>query len=234
MIEQWLGPVLGLDWLRRRALKRAVDGSLRDYLATPFPSPRQDCRDTEFVALDLETSGVDGERDDILSVGLVVLRGPRLELASHRHWLVRPRTQLREESVVVHGLTDDAVACGLPLAVVLPQVLATLAGRVLVAHHAPFERAFLDHACRSVYGGPFIAPMVDTQRLEQRRRERRNLPLRREELRLGAVREAYGLPRHRAHDALADAIAAGEVWLAQWATLAGNGQLPLHSVLSRP
>ena len=226
--------MLRLEWRRRRALARVANGPLRDYLATPLPSGRQDCRATEFVALDLETSGVDAGRDDILSVGLVVLRGQRLELSSHRHWLVRPRSRLTEESVVVHGLTDDAVACGLPLATVLAQVLATLAGRVLVAHHAPFERAFLDRACRSVYGGPFVAPMVDTQRLERRRRERRNQPLEREALRLGAVRTAYGLPPHRAHDALADAIAAGEVWLAQWAHTAGSGRLPLRTVLSPP
>ncbi len=224
----------GLDWKRRRALARTSEGPLHDYLATPPPSRRRDCRETDFVALDLETSGIDAEADDILSVGLVHLRGDRLDLASHRHWLVRPRSRLREESVVVHGLTDDAVAHGLPLATVLSWVLSELAGRVLVAHHAPFERAFLDRACRSVYGGPFLAPMVDTQRLEQQRRERRGLPLRREDLRLGAVRSAYGLPRHRAHDALADAIAAGEVWLAQWANMAGNGRLPLRSVLSRP
>ncbi len=226
--------MLGLNWKRRRALARTSEGPLRDYLAAPPPSARRDCRETDFVALDLETTGIDAGTDDIVSVGLVHLRGDRLDLASHRHWLVRPSSRLREESVVVHGLTDDAVACGLPLATVLPQVLDELAGRVLVAHHAPFERAFLDRACRAVYGGPFLAPMVDTQQLEQRRRERRGLPLRREDLRLGAVRAAYGLPRHRAHDALADAIAAGEVWLAQLANMAGRGRLPLRSVLSRP
>ena len=222
----------GGQWRRRWLARRAPPGPLADYLATPFPAPGSDCREGEFLALDLETTGPDPARDEIISMGLVPLRGGRLELGQGLGLPVRPEGNVGPDSVAIHGLTDSAVAHGEPLASALEQLLEKLAGRVLLAHYAPFELAFLDRACRAVYGGRFAAAVVDTQWLEHRHRQRRGVPVRAADLRLDTVRRAWGLPPHRAHDALADAVAAGELFLAQWADRAGSGRLPLKAVLS--
>ena len=222
----------GGQWRRRWLARRAPPGPLADYLATPFPAPGSDCHEVEFLALDLETTGLDPGRDEIISMGLVPLRTGRLELGRGLGLPVRPEGNVGAASVAIHGLTDSAVAHGEPLASALEQLLEKLAGRVLLAHYAPFELAFLDRACRAVYGGRFAAAVVDTQWLEHRHRQRRGQPVRAAELRLDAVRGAWGLPPHHAHDALADAVAAGELFLAQWADRAGGGRLPLKAVLS--
>ncbi|MFP4132323.1 MAG: exonuclease domain-containing protein [Thiohalospira sp.] len=222
----------GGQWRRRWLARRTPPGPLADYLATPFPPADRDCREVEFLALDLETTGLDPARDEIISMGLIPLRGGRLELGRGLGLSVRPEGEVGADSVAIHGLTDTAVAAGQPLEAALEQLLGQLAGRVLLAHYAPFELAFLDRACRAVYGGRFTAAVVDTQWLEHRHRERRGQPVRAADLRLDAVREAWGLPPHRAHDALADAVAAGELFLAQWADRAGSGRLPLKAVLS--
>jgi DNA polymerase-3 subunit epsilon len=230
--EQSGWPRPGGQWRRRWLAHRAPAGPLADYLATPFPAPNRDCREVEFLALDLETTGLDPSRDEIISIGLVPLRGGRLELGRGLGLQVRPEGAVGADSVAIHGLTDSAVAEGQPLATALERLLEQLSGRVLLAHYAPFELAFLDRACRAVYGGRFAAAVVDTQWLEHRHRQRRGQPVRAADLRLDAVRKAWGLPPHRAHDALADAVAAGELFLAQWADRAGSGRLPLKAVLS--
>jgi len=77
-----------LDWRRRRLLRKAPPGPMREYLDRPLPRPGSEWRTVEFLALDLETTGLDHRKDAILSVGHVTLRGGRIELASADHRVV--------------------------------------------------------------------------------------------------------------------------------------------------
>jgi len=194
---------LGLDFRRRLLLRRAAEGPLRDYLASPFPDPKADFRSAEFIALDLETTGLDAAKDEILSVGLVTLKGGRIDLATAGHYLVAPTRAVPERTAVIHQITDDQAALGRPLAEVLPLVLARLSGRVLLGHHVRIEREFLDAACRRLYGTRLLVPVADTEALIMRWMKRRHLPIAGGDLRLNALRRRYGLPRYKAHDALA-------------------------------
>ena len=92
----------------------------------------------------------------------------------------------------------------------------------MLAHHAAIEYYFLDQACRKVYGYPFIGPVVDTLALEVRSFRNRDAAPKSGELRLANARTRYGLPRYRAHNALIDGIAAGELFLAQVAHMSSK------------
>lgn len=205
---------LGLDFRRRRLLRRVSPGPLRDYLATPFPDRAADYRGVRFVALDLETTGLDPRRDEILSIGMVDFRAGRIELGTAAHYLVSPTRAIPARSAVIHQITDDLAAQGQPLSDVLPPLLARLAGGVLLGHHIRVEREFLDVACRRLYGAPFLMPLADTEALIRRWLEQRNQPFAARDLRLHALRERYGLPRYKAHNALTDALATAELFCA--------------------
>lgn len=209
---------------------------LRDLLRRPLPpGPLADVAaagpwaretplaDVELLALDLETTGLDPRRHELLSFGLVPVRGMEVTLAGAGHLPVRPRGDVGD-SAVVHGLTDDSLASAPPLPEVLPQVLRTLvapggARRVLLAHFAQVETRFLRAACRSVYGAGLRLQVVDT--LEVERRLLREVPheLTRGFFRLDACRARHHLPRYRAHSALTDAVACAELFLAQCSIL---------------
>ena len=155
--------LLGLDFQRRRLLGRVAAGPLRDFLAVPFPDKGTDFREVSFVALDLETTGLDVRKDEILSIGLVELRNNRIDLATARHYLVTPSGAIPEASAVIHQITDDRAAEGRPLAEVMADVLPQLAGRVLIAHHARIERLFLKAACERLYGAGFLIPVAQVK-----------------------------------------------------------------------
>ncbi|MEJ2061360.1 MAG: exonuclease domain-containing protein [Gammaproteobacteria bacterium] len=222
-----------LDARRRHALKHCPPGPLHDYLAVAFPDPRGDVRQAPFLALDLETTGLDPEKHEIVSMGWVGLDGLRIRLDSARHHLIRPARDLTPQSVVVHRITDEQAARGEALEVVLAVLLADLAGRVLIAHHAGIEVGFLRAACRRLYGGEFVVPVADTLLLARRRLSRRSQPPREGELRLSALHQAHNMPAHPAHDALGDALAAAEVFLAETAELGAMQGLALKRVLAR-
>lgn len=188
-----------------------------------------DVRQARLLAVDLETTGLDPRRDRVVAVGWVPVEGLELDLAGVGSRLVRPPEGTEVgESATVHGLTDSAVATGSPEEEVLAMVLDQLRGRALLAHHARIETGFLATACRR-HGRPVPrVPVVDTVALQQRvlgGRWHRPEP---EELGLAAARRALGLPRYRAHDALSDALACAELYLAQVARLAGGDGLRLR------
>jgi len=206
---------------------------MRDYLSIPFPEIGADYRAVEFVSLDIETTGLDPVRDEILSIGLVTLKAGQIDLATVAHHLVSPESAIPERSATIHQITDDRAAQGDALTDVLRLVLSRLAGRVLLGHHVRIEREFLDAACRRLYRMPFIVPVADTQALISRWLAQRNQPFTGRDMRLHALRERYGLPRYKAHNALTDAVATAELFCAFVAKRDLGTRVPLKLFLER-
>jgi DNA polymerase III subunit epsilon len=126
---------------RRRACERAAPGPLRDALAVPLPDANASTDRLPLLAVDIETTGLDADRDRVLSVGWVPVAGRGVVLAGARYRVVRPEDdEPVGPSATVHGLTDDDVAAGIPLADAVAELLVDLAGRVLLGHFANRDR----------------------------------------------------------------------------------------------
>lgn len=222
-----------LEKRRLRARDHVPQGPLHEYLSVAFPGPGRDVEQVEIVSMDLETTGLDARRDQILSIGWVVIRGLRVVLGTARHHILRVRGPIPESSAVLHGITDDRAARGMELEAVLPELLQVLTGRILLAHYSRLEQRFLDAACQRCYGGPFLAPTIDTLVLAQRVLERRNHTIQTGDLRLFALGRRFGLPAYKAHDALYDALATAELFLALVADIAPRSPRPLKWFLTR-
>lgn len=208
---------------RDKAAKSAR-GPLADYYAVAMQSPATPAEDLRLLAIDVESTGLDTARDRVLSVGFVDVNGPVIDLGSARNLLVQGSEV--GQSATIHGLTDDAVAGGLPVEEALAHTLRALAGRVLLAHHAVLEREFLSRACQQYFGAPFVTPSVDTMLLQARIvAPGFNDEPRADDLRLWTARARFGLPRYAAHKALTDALACGELYLAQLTALGGTPTL---------
>lgn len=225
--------LFGKDFQRRQALAKAAPGPLADYLATPFPDRRSDCREIEIIAIDLETTGLDPKKDAILSIGLVHLDHWGIKLSTAWHRIVRIDTAIPGETAVIHHITDDQAAAGSPLDELLPEVLARMAGKPMLVHYSPIEQKFLDAACRKLYGAPFVTPIIDTLEIGQRVFERRNHLIQPGDLRLFNLRPRYNLPQYKAHNALCDALATAELFLAMADNLYPGTPCPLGAFLSK-
>jgi len=224
--------LLGPDHARRRALRQAPPGPLRELLEQPWPDKRTPCREAELVALDLEATGLKPRQDHMVSVGLVEMRGMTIHLDSALHRLIRTDRAMPEDSAIIHQVTDDEAATGTPLAEIMPEILQRLTGRILLAHHAWVEQSFLSAACQRLYGAPLVVPTIDTQALAQRLMRNRNQFVRSTSLRLFNLRAYYGLPRYKAHNALSDALATAELFLALAEDIQPGGDCRLGQVLT--
>ncbi len=248
---RWLPTALsGAARADRRRAKLSRDtppGPLKDYFDAPIDRLDTPLRSAGLLAVDIETTGLDPRRDIVLAMGWVPIDGLTIRLGGARNLVVRPPSARGRrgaaipgsalatggvgQSAAVHGLTDDVVAHGVPLDAALDELLTALTGRVLVAHFVTIERDFLDAACRAIHGRPLPLTLIDTLELQRLIVGGPEGHVRQGALRLAAAREHFGLPRYRAHDALTDALACGELLLAQVAHLGNGGDAPLRQVL---
>lgn len=211
-LTRWL---LGYEAQRKRMLKKAPDGPLRDFLSVPFPPLYTPFDQIPILAVDFETTGLDAIADKLLSVGCVDLIDNQIKLASSYHQIINTKGRLKADNVTIHQITDDQKDQGQPLAEVIEQLLKRLAGKVMLVHFSRIERQFLQQACIELYGMAPPFPMIDTLVVAKKRLDKRDVAYDPSELRLSALRNKYGFPDHYAHNALNDAIATAELLLAQ-------------------
>src|SRR4051794_6206458 len=98
-------------------------------------------RTAEFVAVDTETNGLNGRGCELTEVGAVLVGGG--ELHDRFQSLVRVRRPLSRGIQRFTGITQAMVDEAPEPRVVLEHLAALLAGRVLVAHNASFDRRVL-------------------------------------------------------------------------------------------
>ena len=204
---------------RLRALGRVGPGPLRDYLEAPLPGLDTPLADLGLLAVDIETTGLDPRRDRVLSIGWLPVDGGRVVLGGAGRVVVHDVEGVGQ-SATVHGLTDDELAGGVPIEDAVARLLAALSGRVLLAHFARIETEFLAAVCEKAWGAALPCVVVDTFELERRAVAGSwgSEPVS-GALRLWTARERRGLPVYRAHEALTDALACAELYLAQRAEL---------------
>lgn len=169
--------------------------------------------DTRLAVFDLETTGVDVDSARIVSACIALLE-PDGTLAAQWNWLSDPGVEIPEGAAAVHGITTErAREDGRTAETVVGEITATLRtlstlGIPLVVYNAPYDLSLLDRECRrhrvEPLGSPMpvIDPLVIDKAVDRFRKGKRTLV---------AAAERYGVSLDDAHDAAADAIAAGRV-----------------------
>lgn len=182
---------------------------------------------------DLETTGIDVATSRIVSahVGLI---GPGGEVVEQYDWLADPGVEIPAQASAVHGITTQrAREEGRPAGEVVSEIIATIAGlfareHALTIYNAPYDLSLLAHEARrhgvdALYlPSPIIDPLVIDKAVDRYRKGKRTLE---------AAAAHYGVQLTAAHDAGADAVAAGRVAQAiarRYETELGSDPVALH------
>jgi DNA polymerase-3 subunit epsilon len=207
---------------------RRASAAAGAYRRARRPSGRTPWRRAAFCVVDLETTGLDPRRDAIIAWSAVPVDGGRIVLGGAREGLARPVDGVPPASVRIHGLRESDLAAAPPLSEAADALLEAMAGRVLVAHAAWVERAFLSRALRS-RGARLRGPVVDTSvlgRLWLSERDGGAPPA----LPLGELARALALPIHRPHSAAGDALTTAQAFIALAAHLDSLGGETVRSL----
>jgi DNA polymerase-3 subunit epsilon len=195
----------------------------------PTPDKRTPWREAEFCVLDVETTGLDLARDDIVSYGAALVVGGRIPCGRVVYREVRPERPVSVGALTVHGLRTADLAGAPSIGDLLDELVDLLTGRILVAHAVWVERAFLDralHPRRHRLGRAVVdtAALLRACRLVE--------PTKRVEPNLESAVRGLGLPVHSPHHALGDAFTTAQLFLALATRLERGRRLTVGNLCS--
>lgn len=157
----------------------------------------------DYIALDLETTGLDSKRDRITEIGMAKVRGGNV-IDTYKSF-VNPGRQLSARITELTGITDEDVAGAPFIEDIIPDILEFAGEDILLGHAILFDYSFLKRAIIN-NGGTFEREGIDTLNIS--RIYLSDLPSRN----LNKLCQFYNI-EHQEHRALNDAIAAHELYL---------------------
>ncbi len=169
-----------------------------------------DLKSAKFYAIDIETTGLDSTKDEIISFACVPMVNLKILVKDTYYTLIKPKSY-NHKSMRYHGIGKADLEAAPEFADVAGRILDILDGP-LVGHTVEFDFAFLKAKFRAL-GIRFKRDIIDIAMIERwlmlkRKTEERHLTL-------DDMIAAYGLKPHYRHNAAADAFFAAQIFQMQ-------------------
>lgn len=124
-----------------------------------------DAEDPRWVVLDTETTGLDPQRDRLLSVGAVAVDAAGICVADSFEAVLCTTGVGTADNIVVHGIGHDAQRHGAPVAAALTAFSEFVGDAPCVGFHVEFDRAVLARAFAEAGTGPLPSRWLDLEPL---------------------------------------------------------------------
>ena len=200
---------------RRRCLKFANSKNCPDYLKAFYqrglPNANSFIDECHFTSIDFETTGIDPNKDYVLSIGGICLRKGAIDFTTSFHYYVNNSRFIKKDSAVINHITPEQLEQGKEPVTAMIELLDKISGGLVLMHCMYIETNFIKSTLglRKKDPLPFIS--LDTMAIESHLHHDASV----EDVRLSAIRERRGFPAYEAHNALVDSLATAEVFLAQ-------------------
>ena len=118
-------------------------------------------REQRWVVLDLETTGLNLNKDRVLSIGAVVIEDGAIDFSQQFERTLRCADMKLAPSVLIHGLGPSAIAAGSDPAQALLEFMEFVGDSPVLAFHAPFDQHMLGRALKDHLGYKLAHPFLD-------------------------------------------------------------------------
>lgn len=189
---------LGQRW----QLARLSDPTFR-FMFDPSPTD-------EWVSLDTETTGLNVETEEIISIGAVRIAGNKILTSERLELLIRPDKKVSAGAVKVHRIREQDLAQGIAPEEAMTQLMNFIGSRPLVGYFLEFDEAMVNKSVRRMIGIGLPQPKIEVSSLYYEYKARQLPDHLREttqiDLRFATMMRDLGLPLREAHDAINDAV----------------------------
>ena len=212
------GPALSHSQLERLRL-----------LSEPAEFDERSLRQQRFVVLDLETSGLNMRRDQVLSIGAVVIENGGIDLSRQFECTLQRDGHRASASTLIHGIAPSEIANGIEPVEALLSFMEFVGDSPLLAFHAEFDQRMLARALKQSLGYRLrhaffdvaeIAPLVCPQ-------------AKLNHAGLDDWTQYFGLQVQQRHHASADALATAELALILFSKARQQGLDSLPALLQQ-
>ena len=204
-----------LEVKRKKYLEYNLPNPLKLNLNCSIPDRNTPFKALSFLVIDFETTGLEAENNDIISIGWVEISHMQINLATQKHFYINNSKRINHETAIINHIVPQMVSHGISLPEAINILLKSCQDKILVVHGKVIEKSFLDFYAQQTLGLPALPLIwIDTLKIEQWRALAQGADIYQDN-RLSTARERYNLPQYNAHNALIDSISAAELLLAQ-------------------
>jgi DNA polymerase-3 subunit epsilon len=124
--------------------------------------------EVEFVVLDTETTGLDVNKDAILSIAAIKIRNYSMNLETRFEAIFRREDYILDDGVKIHGILKRHLTNGGSEKEILADFLQFVGNAVIVGHHVGFDISLLNRSLDQHFGIQLKNKTMDTARMYYR------------------------------------------------------------------
>lgn len=178
--------------------KKSLKDQKYQYL---FDSPHKD----EYICFDCETTGLSVEKDDIISIGAVLIKDNMIVSSKKFVKFIKPKTKLQEEAIKVHHIRECDLEEAEELDTVIEEFLQFIGNRKLVGYYLEFDIAMINKYLKPKLGIKLpnkayeVSAIYHDWKIEK-------IPQSHIDLRFDTIMKELQIPKMGKHDAYNDAL----------------------------
>ncbi|MEM2119520.1 MAG: 3'-5' exonuclease [Archaeoglobaceae archaeon] len=182
-------------------------------------------REAKFASIDLETTGLNVEKDEIIAIGIVPIQGLTI-LASQSFYSLVKSKRSALKAMKIHGISDDILKNAPSFEEISEKVYEMLRDRILVGFCIKLDYDFLKKALKG-----FEAKTIDVLRVDRILGKFLGEKYA-ESPSLDALAKKYGIKTTYRHNALADAFITAQIFQFQLIRLLKTGTNTVEKLLA--
>ncbi len=146
---------------RRVRLDPASVQRLDAWRGLPESSLSDEFRSTRLVVVDVETTGLDLNRDRLIAIGACAVENGQVVIADSFEIVLRQDKVSGKDNILIHGIGGEAQREGEEPEEALLRFLGFLGKSPLVAFHVTFDQTMIKRAVKEYLGFEFNHPWLD-------------------------------------------------------------------------
>lgn len=166
-----------------------------------FDTPPED----EYICFDCETTGLSVEKDDIISIGAVLIKNNTIVSSKKFVKFIKPKTKLQEEAIKIHMIRECDLEEAEDITKVIEEFIEFIGNRKLVGYYLEFDVAMINKYIKSSLGITLpnrtyeVSAIYYDWKIDK-------IPQSNIDLRFDSISKDLDIPKMGKHDAYNDAI----------------------------
>ena len=166
----------------------------------------------EYVCFDCETTGLDPKKDDIVSIGAVIIKNNTIISSKKFVKFVKPKTKLQADAIKIHHIRECDLEDAEDIDKVIEEFLEFIGNRTLVGYFLEFDMAMINKYLKPKVGITLPNKALEVSAIYYDYKIEK-IPQGNIDLRFNTIMEELNIPTLGKHDAYNDAIMTSMIFI---------------------
>ncbi len=166
----------------------------------------------EYVCLDCETTGLNPKKDEILSIGAVIIKENKVLMSKTFNIYVKPSDKISTQSILIHRIRPIDLENAIDPEEAIYELLKFIGSRVIVGYYIKFDIAIISRYTKKYIGIKLPNSSIEVSSMYYKTKKRRS-DYEFVDLKFDTIMKELDIPLLGKHDALNDAIMTSMIFL---------------------